>query len=40
MTILNDEPSLSVGVQYGTGEVAPKGMKRLSQSKNSAQLWM
>ena len=23
-----------------TGEIAPEGMKRLSQSKNSAQLWM
>ena len=38
-----DEPHRSVGVQYATGkrgEIAPKRMKRLSQSGNDAQLWM
>ena len=40
---LKDELPRSVGAQYATGEeqeIAPEGMKRLSQSKNSAQLWM
>ena len=33
----------SVGAQYVTGEsreIAPEGMKRLSQSGNNAQLWI
>ena len=35
-------PSL-VDVQHATGEegrIAPEGMKKLSQSRNSAQLWL
>ena len=38
-----DGPHRSVGVQYATGkrgEIAPKRMKRLSQSGNDAQLLM
>ena len=37
---LKDEPHRSVDVQYATREIAPEGMKRLSQSGNGAQLWM
>ena len=39
---LKDELPKSVGAQYVTGEsreIAPEGMKRLSQSGNNAQLW-
>ena len=37
---LKDEPQRLVGVQYAPREIAPEGMKRLSQSGNDAQLWM
>ena len=40
--ILKNELSRSVGAQYAigeSGEIAPEGMKRLSQSGNNAQLW-
>ena len=40
---LKDELHRSVGAQYATGEeqeIAPEGMKRLSQSRNNTQLWM
>ena len=40
--ILKNELSRSVGAQYAIGEcgeIAPEGMKRLSQSGNNAQLW-
>ena len=40
---LKGESPRSVGVQYDTGdsrETAPEGMKRLSQSRNTTQLWM
>ena len=40
---LKNEARRSVGAQYATGEggeVAPGGMKRLSQSRNKAHLWM
>ena len=42
MTLKDEHPRLVV-VQYAlekSGEIAPKGMKKLSQSKNSAQLWI
>ena len=35
-----DEVPRSVGAQYATGEITPESMKRQSQSKNNAQLWM
>ena len=41
--ILKNELSRSVGAQYAigeSGEIAPEGMKRLSQSGNNTQLWM
>ena len=39
---LKDEPNRLVGAQYTTGEerLAPEIMKRLSQSRNEAQLQM
>ena len=40
---LKDELPRSVGAQYNTGEEwrnSSRGMKRLSQSRNDAQLWM
>ena len=40
---LKDELPRSVGAQYATGEewrITPERMKKLSQSKNSTQLWM
>ena len=40
---LKDGLPRSVDAQYATeksGEMAPEGMKRLSQSENNAQLWM
>ena len=40
---LKDEPSKSAGAQYATGEEwrnSPEGMKRLSQSKSSTNVWM
>ena len=40
---LKDELTRLVGAQYATGEErrnSCKGMKRLSQSENNAQLWM
>ena len=40
---LKDELPKSVGAQYATGEEqrnSSRGMKRLSQSENNAQLWM
>ena len=37
---LKDEPHRLVGVQYATREVAPEGMKKLSQSGNNAQVWI
>ena len=41
---MKDELPRSVGTQYAPGEsseIAPEGMKRLSQSKNkNTQLWM
>ena len=40
---LKDELPRSVGAQYATGdwgEITPERMKRLSQSRNKAQLWM
>ena len=40
---LKDELHRSIGAQYTTEtsrEIAPEGMKRLSQSRNNAQLWM
>ena len=40
---LKNEARRSVGAQYATGgggEVAPGGMKRLSQSRNSVQFWI
>ena len=40
---LKDELHRSVGAQYATGEeqeIAPEGMKRLSQSRNNVQLWI
>ena len=37
---MTHELSRSVGAQSATGEIAPEGMKRLSQSRNNAQLWM
>ena len=39
---LKDEPNSLVGAQYTTGEerLAPEIMKRLSQSRNEAQLQM
>ena len=42
MTPEEESPRL-IGVQYDTGksrEIAPEGMKRLSQSGKDAQLWM
>ena len=42
MTLENEAPR-SVGAQYATGkggELAPGGMKRLSQSRNSVQFWI
>ena len=42
MTLKDEHPRLVV-VQYAlekSGEIAPKGMKKLSQSRNNAQLWM
>ena len=36
---LQDELSRLVCAQYATGEIAPEGMKRLSQSGNNTQLW-
>ena len=41
--ILKEELPGLVGAQYPTEmsrEIAPEGMKRLSQSRNNAQLWM
>ena len=40
---LKDELPRSVGAQYATdksGEITPERMKRWSQSKNNAQLWI
>ena len=40
---LKDKLHRSIGAQYPTEmsrEIAPEGMNRLSQSGNSAQLWM
>ena len=40
---LKDELTRFVRAQYATekrGEIAPEGMKRLSQSGRNAQLWM
>ena len=40
---LKDKLHRSIGAQYPTEmsrEIAPEGMKRLSQSRNNAQLWM
>ena len=40
---LKNEARRSVGAQFATGgggEVAPGGMKRLSQSRNSVQFWI
>ena len=40
---LKDEPPRPVGAQYATGDqqrITPERMKRRSQSKNNAQLWM
>ena len=37
--ILKDELPRSVGAQYG-GEITPERMKRWSQGKTNAQLWM
>ena len=40
---LKDEPTMSIGVQYATGEEwrnSCRRMKRLNQSRNNAQLWM
>ena len=40
---LKDELHRLIGAQYPTEmsrEIAPEGMKRLSQSRNNAQLWM
>ena len=40
---LKNEALRSVGAQYATGEggeLAPGGMKSLSQSRNSDQLWI
>ena len=40
---LKDELPRSVGAQYATdkiGEITPEKMKRQSQSKNNAQLWV
>ena len=37
---LKDEPQRLVGVQYAPREIAPEGMKRLSQSENDTQVWM
>ena len=39
MTLKYKLPRL-VGAQYATGEMTPERMKRQSQSKNNAQLWM
>ena len=42
MTLKDEHPRLVV-VQYAlekSGEIAPEGMKKLSQSGNNAQLWM
>ena len=41
--MLKDELHRSIGTQYTTEksrEIAPEGMKSLSQSRNNAQLWM
>ena len=45
MTLKDEHPAPPrlVGVQYATGEEgrnSSEGMKKLSQSRNSAQLWM
>ena len=40
---LKDQPPRSVGIPYlleKSGDIAPGGMKRLSQSRNNAQLWV
>ena len=40
---LKGNPPRSVGVQYlleKSGEIAPDGMKRLSQNGNNVQLWV
>ena len=37
---LKDELPRLVGAKYTTGEIAPEGIKRPSQSGNNAQLWM
>ena len=37
---LKDEFPKSRGTPYGTGEISPEGMKRLSQRGNNTQLWM
>ena len=42
MTLKDEHPRLVV-VQYALkkrGEIAPEGMKKLSQSRNNTQLWM
>ena len=39
MTLKVELPRL-VGVQYASGELSPERIKRGSQSKNNAQLWM
>ena len=40
--MLKEELPKSISAQYAigeSGEIAPEGMKRLSQSGNNAQLW-
>ena len=39
-TTLKDELPMSLVPNMKSGEIAPEGMKRLSQSRDDAQLWM